>query len=441
MKVRMKVESTWLQLERKSMEKMKKDYETWESETLKRAKDAKNLRSLREVFYQLGDRWEWNQATGAWLESGQPLDTVGFILRMPGFHPCKERYVVYGVMAYSKGLTDQFDHLGDKERIIIERDTDSGKMVCWSTTGHGAMDLVPIDVSAFESIEDILQNCYLVAQPGDHALRLEIPRERVSKFDIAQRMWTISSGGIDYSSKDIDVLSAKDIEDRLDFRFYRYAQSVIEVDRVWSELSGGAIERAKEKVLDKIPDHIENKMKDALRRVEGLLHILWFKPPMTGLEPARKLYDDMKSEPIPTDIEKTILPYLGELVYALNDIIEKAKYIKWKSVMDKKSFGESDAFEGLDLSNMAKEAFAVALEDVLQEHTLAYVGYPERGTMVDKAMRIVFGIAVLPMRLVSTFVKSARTYVRIPERFRRKKEAEPSSDTTKKDPQDLEENT
>ncbi len=440
MKVKMKVESKWLQVERKSMEKMKRDYEVWESETLSKAKGAKDLRSLREVFYELGDRWEWNQATGAWLEGGQPLDTVGFILRMPGFHPRKERYVVYGVMAYSKGLTDQFDHLGDKERIIIERDTDSGKMLCWSTTGHGAMDLVPMDLSAFESIEDILENCYLVAQPGDHALRLEIPRERASKFDIAQRMWTISSGGIDYSSKNIEVLSATDIEERLDFRFYRYAQSVIEVERVWSELSGGLVERAKEKVLDKIPDHIENRMRVALKHVEGLLHILWFKPAIEGLNPARRLYDDMKSEPIPTDIENTILPYLGELVYALNDIIEKAKYIKWKSVMDKKSFEESDAFEGLDLSNMAKEAFAVALEDILQEHTLSYVGYPERGTMVDKAMRIVFGIVVLPMRLVSTFVKSARAYARIPERFRRKKEDEMLSDSIEDEPQDLDEN-
>ncbi|MCK5150966.1 MAG: hypothetical protein KAQ65_03955, partial [Candidatus Thorarchaeota archaeon] len=406
MKVRMKVEEKWLRVERKSMLKMRKDYETWESKTLKRAKEAKDLRALREVFYELGDRWEWNQTTGAWLESGEPLDTVGFILRMPGFHPCKERYVVYGVMAYSKGFTDQFDHLGDKERIIIEKDTDTGKMVCWSTTGHGAMDLVPTDVSMFESISDILSNCYLVAQPGDHALRLEVPRERISKLDITQRMWALSSGGISFASKDIDVLSSKDIENTLDFRFYRYAQSVIELERIWEELSGGTLGRAKEKVLDKIPDHIENRMKDVLRRIEGLLHILWFKPPVKGMEPARALYDELDSEPTPTSTERTAIPYLGEVVYALNDVIEKAKYIKWKSVMDKKAFGESDAFEGLELSSMAKEAFAVALEDILQEHTLAYIGYPEKGTMKDKAMRIIFGIGVLPMRLISTFSKS-----------------------------------
>ncbi|MHA1909194.1 MAG: hypothetical protein ACW98Y_18000 [Candidatus Thorarchaeota archaeon] len=414
----MKVEEKWLTVERKSMRKMKKDYETWESETLKRAKEAEDLRSLREVFYEMGDRWEWNQTTGAWLESGEPLDTVGFILHVPGFHPCKERYVVYGVMAYSKGFTDQFDHLGDKERIIIEKDTDTGKMVCWSTTGHGAMDLVPTDVSMFKSVEDVLSHCFLVAQPGDHALRLELPREKVSKYDITQKMWILSSGGISFASKEIDVLTSDDIETNLDFRFYRYAQAVIELERVWEELNASVFEKAKEKVLDKIPDHIEKKMKGVLRRIEGLLHILWFKPPIDGLVPARELHEELRSEPTPTMIENTTLPYLGELVYALNDIIEKAKYLKWKSVMDKKAFGESDAFERLELSTLAKEAFVVALEDILQEHTLAYIGYPERGTMKDKAMRIVFGIAVLPLRLVSSFANSIISKLPFPRKKR-----------------------
>ncbi len=416
MKVRMKVEERWLSVERKSMIKMRKDYETWESETLKRAKQAKDLRSLREVFYEMGDRWEWNQTTGAWLESGSPLDTVGFILRMPGFHPCKERYIVYGVMAYSKGFTDQFDHLGDKERIIIERDTETGKMVCWSTTGHGAMDLIPTDVSRFKSVEEILSNCYLIAQPGDHALRLEVPEGKRARWDITQRMWEMATGGVSYEAKEASMLSADEIERKLDFRFYRFAQAVIELERIWKGLQLGTLGEAVEAVLDKIPDHIEKKNQRVLKVIEGLLHLLWFKPPIRCLEPARKIYEDLKHEPTPTKVERTIVSYVGELVYSLNDIIEKAKYIKWKSVMDKKAFSESDAFEGLELSTMAKEAFAVALEDILQEHTLAYIGYPERGTMKDKMMRIAFGIVILPLRLVSSFTKSVIAKIPFPKK-------------------------
>ena len=55
MKVKLKIETQWLELERKSMSKMKIDYEAWERETLQKAKDAHDLRGLREVFYQLGD--------------------------------------------------------------------------------------------------------------------------------------------------------------------------------------------------------------------------------------------------------------------------------------------------------------------------------------------------------------------------------------------------
>lgn len=414
MKVRMKVERRWLQLERKSMAKMKRDYASWEAETLQRAKEAKDLRSLRDVFYELGDRWEWNQAAGAWLENGEPLDTVGLILRIPGFDPCKERYVVYGVMAYSKGFTGQFDHLGDKERIIIEKDIKTGKMYAWSTTGHGAMDLVPTDVSRFHSIQTLLESCFIVAQPGDHAMRLEVPKEKRTLRDITQRMWEIATGGITYEAKEISLLDSEDIEKTLDFRFYRFAQSVIELERIWKQLQVGAFEGAMEAVLDKIPDHIEKRVERTLKRVEGLLHLLWFKPPAKCLQPARRLYEEMRHEPTPTDVERTLIPYMGEVVYSLNDIIEKAKYIKWKSVMDKKAFGDSDAFRGLDLSSIEKEAFAVALEDILREHTLSYIGYPERGTMKNKIMRIAFGTFMLPLRLVSTFTKSLRARISVP---------------------------
>ena len=206
MKVKLKIETQWLELERKSMSKMKKDYEDWERETLKKAKDAKDLRSLREVFYQMGDRWEFDQATGAWLSDGEPLDAVGLILKMPGLEPNKERFVLYAVMAYSKGFTQQFDHLGDKERIIVERDTKSGKLAVWSTTGHGAMDLYPADLSAFDTLEKALESSHLVAQPGDHALRLETPHATGWLDAIAKRLWEIAGGNKQFSARIAHIL-------------------------------------------------------------------------------------------------------------------------------------------------------------------------------------------------------------------------------------------
>ncbi|TFG08602.1 hypothetical protein EU538_06805 [Candidatus Thorarchaeota archaeon] len=398
-------------MERRSMERMKQDFKSWEAETLRKAREADDLRSLREVFYQLGDRWEWDQATGAWLSSGQPLDTIGLVLRMPGLEPQKERYVLYAVMAYSKGFTNQFDHLGDKERIIIEHDKESGSLQAWSTTGHGAMDLIPLDLTRFGNVEAALQECYVVAQPGDHALRLELPESDVSFYSFKHWLWKIASGRRSFVLREIVVLDSQNLEDSLDFKFYRYARAVIDLEREWRQQQRSVFGKAREALLDEIPDHVEQKDKKLLRRIEGLIHFLWFTPCAKQLGTISRLYEDLSSEPTPSEIQLQLLPFIGEVQYALNDIVEKSKYLKWKSVMDQKNYTTGKLFEEFELSDLAKEAFAVAIEDILKEHTLAYIGYPERATMKDKALRISFGIFVLPVRLVTSFAQFLREKV------------------------------
>ncbi|TFF83724.1 hypothetical protein EU524_02020, partial [Candidatus Thorarchaeota archaeon] len=281
MKVKLKIEKSWFDVERDSMTRLQKSYARWEQDTLRKAREATDMTVLREIFYELGDRWEFDQATGAWLGEGDPLDAVGVMLRMPGFSDTRERYVLYVFMAYSKGFTSQFDHLGDKERIIIERDTKAGEISCWSTSGHGSMDMYPIDLSSFKSVEKALASCYLVAQPGDHALRIECPVDEGFLGGLFSRLWKIASGASEFSLKSIDILTSKDIETVLDFRFHRYASAVIELERTWRDLSVGVAFRAKEAVVDRIPDHIEVRNRNTLRKIEGLLHLLWFRPPAT----------------------------------------------------------------------------------------------------------------------------------------------------------------
>ncbi|MHA3962846.1 MAG: hypothetical protein AM325_004825 [Candidatus Thorarchaeota archaeon SMTZ1-45] len=403
MKVKLKIETQWLELERKSMSKLLREYEQWERETLKKAQEAVDLRSLRDVFYELGDRWEFDQATGAWLSEGEPLDAVGLILKMPGLDSSKERYVLYAVMAYSKGFTQQFDHLGDKERIIVELDKRNNRLSAWSTAGHGVMDLFPIDLPSFTSIENALQSCFIVAQPGDHALRIECPECSNTIDFFTKRLWEIAGGITSFDIKSIDVLTPRDIEEYLDFKFNRYAKAVLELDRIWRELSGGAVDKAKEKVLDKIPDHIEERDRTTLRKIEGLLHVLWFKPPLKQMFAIEKMHHELSYEPTPTEVQKTLIPYIGELAYSLTDIIEKAKYLKWKSVVERKDFSSSDIFKSLDLTQLAKEALIVALEDILREHSLAYIGYPEKATMKNKILRFLLSPLILPFRLFTSF--------------------------------------
>ena len=403
MKVKLKIETQWLELERKSMARMLRAYEQWEQETLKKAQEAMDLRSLREVFYQLGDHWEFDQATGAWLSEGKPLDAVGLVLKMPGLEPTKERYVLYAVMAYSKGFTQQFDHLGDKERVIVEHDTKTGHLSAWSTAGHGAMDIFPTDLSSFSSLDEALKSCFLVASPGDHALRIESPESLGFFASLTKRLWDIAGGATTFNVRSIDVLTSIDIEKSLDFKFHRYAKAVVKLDKIWRDLSGTSVNKAMEKVFDRIPDHIEEKDRKTLRLIEGLLHELWFSPPVEQFRAIEMVHNELAHEPTPTEVQKVLVPYISELAYALTDITEKAKYLKWKSVIEKKDFSSSDVFKGLDLSQLAKEALVVALEDILREHPLAYIGYPEKATMKDKAVRVLLSTMILPARLGSSF--------------------------------------
>jgi hypothetical protein len=434
MKAKLKVEKKWLGIERQSMSKMMESYKKWEQQTLQKAREATDMRSLREVFYELGDRWEFDQATGAWLSEGEPLDTIGLVLKMPGFSEHKERFVLYAFMAYSKGFTSQFDHLGDKERVIIERDMNTGKISSWSTSGHGALDLYPTDLSSFGSLEKALGTCYLVAQPGDHALRIECPQGSGVRNSVLARLWSIASGNTEFSAKTIDVLTTDNIEGVLDFRFNRYAKAVIELERIWRSLSTGTLDKAKEAVLDRVPDHIEARDKQTLRKVEGLLHVLWFRPPAQQLPAVRKVYEELESEPTPTEVQSVLMNYVGELAYSLNDILEKAKYLKWKSVIDSRSFGESAIFSDIEISEIGREAFVAALDDILKEHTLSYIGYPERATMKGKFMRVLLGFAVLPLRLYSSFKNSAlfwldRVLVKPLRQMTRSKQGETEEET------------
>ncbi len=429
MKIRMKVDALWLELERKYMRKLLEQYRQWESQTLEKVRQARDLRTLREFFYELGERWEWDQVTGDWLAHGEPLDAVAFMLRVPSLHPDRDRYVLYAVMAYSKGVTDQFDHLGDKERVILERDTRTGKLYVWSTTGHGAVDLFPADLTPLGSIDEVLRQCHLIAQPGDHALRLVPPLSDKRFWSLHQRLWDIASGTTSFTWKTIDVLTPDEIEERMDFKFYRFAKAVIDLENAWRELQMTVSERVREVAADEIPDAVERRNRRTLRRVEGLLHVLWFQPPVRGLLPARLLYEELRNDDDLTNVEKNILPRLGELVYALNDVIEKAKYLKWKSVVEAQGQVESSIFDGLDISPLAREAVVVALDDILKEHTLAYVAYPERDTMVGKAMRISFGVLVLPLRILSAFLTVVSRRARqILSRFRSSPES-PSDST------------
>ena len=51
------------------------------------------------------------------------------------------------------------------------------------------------------------------------------------------------------------------------------------------------------------------------------------------------------------------------------------------------------------------------MDDILKEHSLAYIGYPERSTIKDKFLRTAFGVIILPIRLASTFYNKIKSTI------------------------------
>ncbi len=409
--MRLKIDESWLKKEIRSAYKIRQDYETWQEQALRMVKEVTDLRQLRELFYKLGDRWEWQQATGTWLSKSRPLDAVGLILRAPGLSQGRERYIVYIIMAYSKGAVAKFDHLGDKERIIIERDVTTDDLRAWSTCGHGALDLIARDLTPLNSVEQVLRKGYLIAQPGDHALRLEVPVLDRLRTELEHLLWRIAMGGRTFSIQEIETLTAREVEDVLGVRFYEYVEAVVTLERLWSRIKSDTAGSIKARAAGRISESDKPSIMRTLRMIEGLLYILWFRPPALQITPLRRAYRILSAEPTQNHIHNEILTQLQRVIRSLNDVLERTKYLKWKSVIERDSLSTGELFENLSVSLFAKEALSTAFEDIMREHTLAYIGYPERVTARGKLMRIVFGLGVLPLRIMIRCLEDVLSYI------------------------------
>ncbi len=61
------------------------------------------------------------------------------------------------------------------------------------------------------------------------------------------------------------------------------------------------------------------------------------------------------------------------------------------------------------------------MDDILKQHSLAYIGYPERATIKDKLLRTAFGLVILPIRLASSFYNKIKyNILKFTERLRKK---------------------
>ncbi|MHA1251077.1 MAG: hypothetical protein ACTSRP_13885, partial [Candidatus Helarchaeota archaeon] len=170
MKIKIKIPRRDLEKEEYFKEKLKEQYLEWKEELLNKAKNVKDLKELRKIIDELGkEQFDWDSATGDWLERSDPYEVVCIEIRLPGLKNEHERHSIYGVLAFSKGLTDSFDHMGDLERLVYVKNNNN-KYFSYSTVGHGYLELFPEILKGNYSFNDLLRNEEYVFEVGDHSL-------------------------------------------------------------------------------------------------------------------------------------------------------------------------------------------------------------------------------------------------------------------------------
>ncbi len=385
MRVRFKVNKYWLVKELEYLKKAAVKYKQWEQEVLQKAKEASDLRGLRKVLYEMGERWEWKTSTGEWLLERKPFDNVCIAFKVPSPIEGSQRFIVYVIMAFSKGATEKFDHLGDKERIIIEQDKD-GEIKVWSTIGHGAVDLKPTRIRTFNDVKDLIENSYLVAEPGDHALRLDtIESIDSGRFLDYEMIWKLIIHGRDYETFQRRCITPEDIED-LKFDLNSYVSSVLKLDKLVNDL--------KRKV----------KSKSAKKLLRQLWYIMWHIPPAKQEDLYFQIIRKINKNSELMELAPELVERIKESIKLVVDLIERAEFIKWESVLKPKAFWKKNAIKKLsESSKFAIEAFATALEDIITEHSLYYIGYPEKATSKHRIMQILMGTAGIGMRILYAF--------------------------------------
>ena len=141
MKIQVKIRKGEVPLEENLQKKMTKEYDSWKEGILDKARNLKDLKELRKLMYSLGEDFEWTESTGRWLTKAKPYEIICINIRVPGLEPQTERYSLYGILAFSKAIIKAYDHLGDLERVILEKR--KGHFYAWSEVGHGYTEKWP----------------------------------------------------------------------------------------------------------------------------------------------------------------------------------------------------------------------------------------------------------------------------------------------------------
>jgi len=404
MKIRVKLNKEDYKDEVISKEKIEEAHKKKEEHILQKAKGVKDLKELRELMGELGENFEWEESTSRWLKESKPFEFVCINMKCPGLDVYKQRYIFWGVMAFSKAPVEALDHLGDLERILFEKDM-LGRVYAMSTVMHGFLNQFWEKIGKFDDINDMFEDdrFSIFFEPGDHSISIDKKElnlklmERGFQFPdlpymarkaIAQKV------NNEYSYINIPAITHNQLETDLNFPFYEFAASVVQLDRIINK------EMQKFSLFEKLknyfirffkpkPTFVDLNFMDILTITHN---IIWRYPMdkmdnyMKNLLALMKLYSKK-----PRFKNKDFIKGLETVLDTSTDLIEGAHFLTWQSFSKKGSYKRKMKVKQIeDMSENSMEAVAIDIETILKK-PLEDIGYPERAKGLKKGMRLIIG--------------------------------------------------
>lgn len=400
MKIRVKIRKGELPLEEDLQKKMTEGYESWKEEILAKAHTVKDLKELRKLMYTLGDDFDWIESTGRWLEKAKPYEIICVNIRVPGLETTKdgkrtERFTLYGILAFSKGAIEKYDHLGDLERVIIEKR--NGHFYAWSTVGHGYVEKWPEYFPNVESVMEFYKNVYVVFERGDHSLVLEYSkpvfailhkffqnRLRVPHIaKIVRDSFVDHSLGTEFIEIEVPVITHEDLESNFSIDWFSYAAAVIDLDtfiqRSYAKLS----------FFQKIKQ-LFRKADDPYYYLDCLQKVIWNIAPKFQEDYLRGIRKKLKDAFNEGRIEFDFWDPITRVLEKVDLLIEQTEFIQWSSFLDPKRYSKKISIQKIEgLSKSAIETVATGLSKILLK-SLDDIAYPEKYSRSEKIKLVAF---------------------------------------------------
>ncbi|MFX1296087.1 MAG: hypothetical protein ACFFD2_14710 [Promethearchaeota archaeon] len=414
MKVRVKIRKAELPLEKNLQKRMTKGYESWKGEILQKAHNVKDLKELRKLMYSLGDDFDWIESTGRWLECAKPYEIICINMRVPGLETLKdgtrtERYTLYGILAFSKGAIDKYDHPGDLERVILEKR--NGHFYAWSTVGHGYVEKWPEYFPNTHSLSEFYKKVHVVFERGDHSLVLEYPKPTFAmlhkwfqnKFKIPHWMKTIRDNFVDHSlglefmEIEVPVITHEDLEQTLEIDWFGFAAAVIDLDqfiqRVYKKLS----------FWKKIKLIFRGK-NNPYYYLDCLQTVIWSIAPKYQEKYLRGIRKKLKEAYNQGRIKLDFWAPITRVLNKVESLIEQTKFIQWQSFLDSKRYSKKIGIRTIEgLSRVAIETIATGLSKILLK-SLDDIAYPEKYPQKEKIKLLIFMAGGHTYRLILSMI-------------------------------------